>query len=365
METLFHETRRWVLARIADQLSAGENKLPTDRQLAEQLTASYGTIRLVMKELEQQGFLRRIRGSGTYISGEAAQLLAEENQLRLFLYAPEFQASPGLDFGAALVQAIRRSAEEDHWRWEFRPVRCHLEFLKFLEREAQFADGIIYLPPTEPFSMQQLGALSRCCGAKPLVLVDCELSNVAIANIATDNRRGGMLAANHLMKLGHREIGLLICEPPLPQSRARVQGFSETLELAGIFPRIIDCRVRTYDSRQEFAKRHTMEALQKHPELTAIFAISDSGAFGALDAFRELGLTVGRDISLIGFDGLAAGRTLATPLCTVAQPIHEIAINALRQVRTPSQPEFSHQLLSPLLIPGETAAPPRKALLFR
>ena len=71
MESLFDETRAYVTGRIASLLEAGENKLPTDHELAAEITASYATLRLVMKELEQQGFIRRIRGSGTYLTAQA------------------------------------------------------------------------------------------------------------------------------------------------------------------------------------------------------------------------------------------------------------------------------------------------------
>ena len=69
--TLFAETRNYMLKKIAELLAAGEKKLPTERELAEEVVASYATVRLVMKQLETEGFIRRIRGSGTYLEPEA------------------------------------------------------------------------------------------------------------------------------------------------------------------------------------------------------------------------------------------------------------------------------------------------------
>ena len=94
MESLFDETRAYVTGRIASLLEAGENKLPTDHELAAEITASYATLRLVMKELEQQGFIRRIRGSGTYLTAQAATLLADSRRRRLHIYAPGFPQAP-------------------------------------------------------------------------------------------------------------------------------------------------------------------------------------------------------------------------------------------------------------------------------
>ena len=62
MESLFDETRAYVTGRIASLLEAGENKLPTDHELAAEITASYATLRLVMKRRQQLCW--PIRGGG-------------------------------------------------------------------------------------------------------------------------------------------------------------------------------------------------------------------------------------------------------------------------------------------------------------
>lgn len=352
MESLFDETRAYVTGRIASLLEAGENKLPTDHELAAEITASYATLRLVMKELEQQGFIRRIRGSGTYLTAQAATLLADSRRRRLHIYAPGFPQAPERDYGALLLETLRNQAEARNWKSEFTLVRSHREFVEQLDRELPRANAVIYLPPTEPFSLEAVGKLARF-GSRPLVVLDCELSNIAIDNITSDNRRGGMLAAAHLLANGHRNIALLLCEPLLPQSQARIQGFCDALELAGLRAELIDCHVRAEDPRDLFARRAMLERLKRPYEFTAVFAISDAGAFGALQAFEELHLVAGRDISLVGFDGIPAGEALAPRLTTVAQPVGEICRTAIDWL---DEPPHSHSKcqLSPVLRPGET-----------
>mgnify|MGYP000251366044 CR=1 FL=1 len=84
--TLFAETRNYMLKKIAELLAAGEKKLPTERELAEEVVASYATVRLVMKQLETEGFIRRIRGSGTYLEPEAEALLRQSSMRRLWYF---------------------------------------------------------------------------------------------------------------------------------------------------------------------------------------------------------------------------------------------------------------------------------------
>ena len=333
-------------------VECGEKKLPSDHELATEITASYATLRLVMKELEQQGYIRRIRGSGTYLTPETRSLLAEAQQRKLYIYAPCFPDSSKRDYGVLLLEALRKQADVNNWKSTISPVRNHREFIEHLEREAHWTDAVIYLPPTEPFSLNVLGKLAQF-DAKPLVVLDCELSNIAIDNITTDNRRGGMLAASHLLTKGHRNIAILLCEPPLPQSRARIQGFTDTLESWGIQAEIIDCRVQTEDSREFLTFQTLLKRLKQPYNFTAIFAISDSGAFGALQAFEDLNLVVGRDISLIGFDGISARLPLSPRITSIVQPIDEICQTAVRWLDEPPHSHLKRQL-SPVLYSGET-----------
>ncbi len=352
MQSLFEETKAYITARIALLLEAGDNRLPPDRELATEITASYATLRLVMKELEQQGLIRRIRGSGTYLTAKTQTLLQESQRRRLHIYAPFFPEAPEHDYGALLLRTLYSKAETHNWKSELTTVRNHREFIEQLEQEISHTDAVIYLPPTEPFPLEMIGRLARF-NSVPLVVLDCELSNLAIDNITSDNRRGGMLAAAHLLASGHRNIALLLCEPRLPQSLARVQGFCDALELAGLHAELIDCHVQAEDPRALFARRALLDRLKRPHDFTAIFAISDAGAFGALQAFEELNLVAGKDISLIGFDGVPAGENLSPRLTTIAQPIEEICRTAISWLDDPPNSHPQHQL-SPLLRPGET-----------
>lgn len=352
MGSLFEQTRAYVTDRIAALLEHGETRLPTDHELATEITASYATLRLVMKELEQQGFIRRIRGSGTYLTAEAEKLLADSKRRRLYLYTPPFPDTPEHDYGALLLTTLRKEAEIHNWKVVLSRIRTHRDFTEHLEQKASSADAILYLPPTEPFSLETIGKLAQF-SEKPLIVLDCELSNISIDNITTDGRRGGMLAAAHLLANGHRNIALLLCEPLLPQSRARLQGFNDALEMAGLHAELIDCHVHVEDPRDLLARRTLLKRLKQPYDFTAIFAISDAGAFGALQALEELNLVPGRDISLIGFDGIPAGEHSSPKLTTIEQPVDAICRTAIEWLNDFPHPHRKCQL-SPILRPGET-----------
>ena len=93
--TLFAETRNYMLKKIAELLAAGEKKLPTERELAEEVVASYATVRLVMKQLETEGFIRRIRGSGTYLEPEAGGVAPAEFDAAALVFPQSGRGSAG------------------------------------------------------------------------------------------------------------------------------------------------------------------------------------------------------------------------------------------------------------------------------
>ena len=338
---------------MRELLADGIRKMPTEKELASEVLASYATVRLVMKELEDEGFIRRIRGSGTYLEPEAETLLEEASWPRLRLFSSPLSGNREANYADWLVDEIKREARRARRRVIYTQVRTHNEFLTGLASPAEPGDAVVYLPPTEAFTMRQLGELGRH-DELPLIVIDCELGNINISNIASDNRRGGMLAARALLEGGCRNPAVLLCEPMLRQSAQRLQGFREIAELSGIVPETIDCEVGVEDDRNALSYAKMLAALRAGKRPDGIFAISDTGALAACRAIRDFGLEPGRDIALVGFDGLPAGRRNDPPLATIAQPVEAIGREIFRMLDHWKKGSHEQLLLSPDYLPGET-----------
>ncbi len=352
-ETLFDETRRYVLEKMRHLLQQGARKLPTERELATEVLASYGTIRLVMKSLEQEGFIRKIRGSGTYLEPAAAELLQTASLPRLRLFTSPLTGDTDGNYGDYLVGELVRQAREKQFRVEVKQVTTHDEFLEGLAREAGSRDPVAYLPPTEVFTMRQLGELGKF-DKLPLVVIDRELGNITVNNITTDNRKGGMLAARALLDCGCRNLVLLECEPPLRQIQQRMQGFIEIAELGGANVEVWDCGVGGNDDRAEFTRKKVQTCLRAGRRPDGIFAVSDSGAISAADTLRQSGLVPGRDVALIGFDGLPATRKHDPSLCSIAQPVAEISHEVVELLANWRPGTHVQKFFAPKLQPGAT-----------
>lgn len=144
------------------------------------------------------------------------------------------------------------------------------------------------------------------------------------SSVAVDDRSMGRLVAESLLSLGHRQIAVFGSNPVAGDSLAmRFQGFCDAFSEKGL----------TYDKSLYRESRFSFDAgyetarvfFTERPETTALFAMSDTVAVGAIRALRDLGKTVPEDVSVVGFDGVDISRYMIPRLTTVEQPVEEIA----------------------------------------
>jgi len=158
----------------------------------------------------------------------------------------------------------------------------------------------------------------------PVVLIDTH--HPALTCVVIDDVRGGHIATQHLLELGHTRIACIGDVPEAPYrftaSYSRYQGYCQALEESGI-----PCREEYYRCArhgQEQARDMTRQLLDLTEPPTAIFAASDTQAMGAMEAVRERGLLIPHDIALVGYDDLEISQYLE--LTTIRQPLFESGV---------------------------------------
>jgi len=176
--------------------------------------------------------------------------------------------------------------------------------------------------------------------------------------VDVDGAEGVRQAVEHLLALGHRRIGLIAWPEASLPGYYRYQGYLATLQAAGISPDpawIIRTEHTEAASRQA---TYTLLNLPPDRRPTAVVALSDLMAIGAMNAIYGLGLQPGRDVAVIGFDDVPAARYLQPPLTTLRQPIAEVGervISMLLQLIRGEELEEREVLLSPTLIVRESS----------
>lgn len=144
------------------------------------------------------------------------------------------------------------------------------------------------------------------------------------SSVAVDDRNMGRLVGEELLSLGHRHIAVFGSNPVAGDSLAmRFQGFCEAYRERGlVYEQDYFRETRfSYDAGYETARAFFSE----HPETTALFAMSDTVAVGAIRALNDLGRKVPEEISVVGFDGIDITRYTVPRLTTIEQPVDEIA----------------------------------------
>jgi LacI family transcriptional regulator, galactose operon repressor len=223
---------------------------------------------------------------------------------------------------------------------------------------AKQIDGIVLSSPIPPITV-----IDEILAADvPLVLVDHIVEGRSVSVVQVDNHRGGYLAGEYLLRLGHQRVGCI--GPPAGSGEAcwRVTGFRQAFADTGIA--LHDGMYVDGDFEYQSGELGVQILLERQPDLTAVFAANDHMALGVIKGLHRARRRVPKDVSVIGFDNISYTTAIIPELTTIAQPIAEIGQTIirllLRQIHDPaSAPEVV--VLEPTLIEREscrTVAPP-------
>jgi DNA-binding LacI/PurR family transcriptional regulator len=177
--------------------------------------------------------------------------------------------------------------------------------------------------------------------------------------IHVDDRRGGVLAARHLVELGHRRIGLIAGPEDITATTERAAGFRSALTEDGLTLDAGLVAEGDFTSQSGYAAARRLLDLPNPP--TAIFSVNDRMALGCIAFAQQASLAVPGDLSVIGFDDIPAAAYSAPPLTTVRQPSRIMGHLAAQRVF--DLLEGKQDELEPLVLPvdlvirGSTSRP--------
>lgn len=183
-----------------------------------------------------------------------------------------------------------------------------------LERRVE---GLLLARPSVPAPIE----LSDLAPRVPIVSVGS--TRVAGTSVDVDNRQGGYDATKHLLEHGHRAIATIVGPADWPSSAARLAGYRQALEEAGVAfdPALVEQAV---DWGLESGRAAAARLCASKARFTALFAHSDLTALGAISQLRLSGLGVPQDVSVVGYDDLPVAGYVDPPLTTVHQPMEEV-----------------------------------------
>ena len=339
--------------RLADiALRAQVSEATVSRVLNNKPGVSEENRRAILATMEQLGYERpeRIRRRGTGLVG----LIVPELTNPVFPLIAQVIETALADQGYTSVLCTQTpgGVHEDEY------VRM------LLDRNVAgiiFVSGIHANSDTDPERYREL----RRQGL-PIVLINGYLPDVEAPFLSNDDAVGVDLAVRHLAGLGHRRIGLATGPPRYVPVQRKVAGFHAAYR-AHVDPTVTPDRLDELVVTTEFTIEGGAEAtgLLLDRGVTAVVHGSDVMALGAIRAGRARGLTLPRDLSIVGSDGIPIGEFCVPALTTVRQPAEEIAEAAaqalLDEIAGRPAPRAEFMFRPQLVVRDSTAAPPARA----
>lgn len=303
----------------------------TIKDLAAQTGYSVGTISRALNnqpnvsEKARSAILRAAAESGFQLNANAKQLKQQHSNTILVIVK-----GTSNELFSSLLEALQARITDsdyplivDYMNEEGNEVRRAVQLC--LEKKPL---GILFLGGNRESFLADFDKI-RC----PAVLVTNDASDLPFPNLSSvslDNVGAARMGIEHLIGLGHQKFAVIGGHRFLSDTTAlRFQGCMEAFRSHGI----------AFDEDRDYASsqfsygdgyRATKQLLQQGREFTAMFAMSDVIAIGAIRALRDAGLRVPEDVSVVGFDGLLIGEYTIPKLTTVSQPVQELAERSIR-----------------------------------
>jgi DNA-binding LacI/PurR family transcriptional regulator len=215
------------------------------------------------------------------------------------------------------------------------------------------ADGVVLAGSRMPDE-----AIAAAARLIPIAAVGSDLRLSGVDVVVDDDHKGAVLAVEHLVGLGHRDIALIDGGKGAGAAERRA-GYRSAMAAARLGAHV---RIEPGDFTESGGYEGARRLLNSRRRPTAIFASNDQSAVGALNAVIEAGLNVPEDVSLMGYDNTALAALRHISLTTIHQPRNQIGEMAMRAVvRRIERPGLAarRHVLAPKLVVRSTTARPR------
>jgi LacI family transcriptional regulator len=256
---------------------------------------------------------------------------------------------------------IARKVEDTGFAKGYNVILCNSDLS--LEKEEAYlnsllskqVDGLILIPSSD-YSSQLQTVIEA---GVPVVVLDRELDSALVDQVLVDNEQGGYQVGRYLLQLGHKRLGCISGPQNIRPVLERVQGFQRALSEAGVKAKLaesLEGNLRTLDG--EIAMQNLLE---QDFDLSAVFAVNDLMALGAVNVLRRANHRIPEDISIVGFDNILPAVTLSPALTSVAQPtkrMAEISVSLLLERMKNPLKAPDRVVLTTTLIERESSGPP-------
>jgi GntR family transcriptional regulator of arabinose operon len=301
-------------------------KIPTESELMELFKVSRHTIRKAIGDLVSSQYVYRIQGSGIYLSDWAennANLIDTKNVAVLTTHISNY-----------IFPDIIRGMEDTLYAESYSLLLSSTNNNVMFENSnlknllAHKIDGLILEPTKSAYQSQNIGYLNNIVSKNiPFVMINACYPGLNTPSLRVDDFKGGKLATNHLISLGHKNL-MGIFKVDDSQGINRMNGFISECQENSILP--TPGQILTYLSEEinSSLSQKIEYILKSEKRPTGIFCYNDEIAFMVLTVAEKLNLKIPEDISLVGFDDSHLAVVMNPNLTTITHPKEQMGKDA-------------------------------------
>lgn len=316
---------------IKEQLSRGEirqgERFYSENELAKMFTLSRQTVRQAVGILEQEGFVERRRGSGTFVCGRGIGGKSRSYSIGVISTYLDDYIFPSIIRGIETV--LTQGGYTMQLSFTHNLVENETRSLgMLLEKQV---DGLI-VEPTKSALPSPNGAIYRQLWAKgiPVLFFNAYYPNLPFPHVALDDRKAGRIATECLLERGHRQIAGMFQADDL-QGHLRYAGYVDAMQKAGM--EVCSKNVLWFTTEDiGFLSEDFKRVRRVVSDCTGLVAYNDQIALQVCRELQGIGLRVPDDLSVVGIDNAEISLHCDPALCSVAHPGSELGESAAKNL---------------------------------
>lgn len=299
--------------------------MPTIRDVAKASGVSPATVSYVLnngpkrvKPHTKERVLRTMREMNYHPSAVARGLSRKRMNAIGVVFPNEFSSVVANPYVGPLLEGVLEVATRRHQNVTLFTGQLWSDTVHSLPVYADGrCDGMVLISPPEESDIVS-GLLNRNV---PFILVGTNSEDPSVACVDIDDFQAAYRLVSYLLKQGHRRIAYIGGERTIQSSRLRHEGYRKALEEAGAAYRPELAPEGGYRKESGAQRALALMELPKKDRPTALFCGNDEMALSAIQSLKSRGLAVPQDVSVAGFDDIAAAATSMPPLTTIRQPV--------------------------------------------
>ncbi|WP_099159486.1 GntR family transcriptional regulator [Virgibacillus ndiopensis] len=333
METKYNMVKKAIKSKIIDGTFTPHQKISSESELMKQFDVSRHTVRLAIGDLVTTGWLYREQGSGTFCADRSAldskqNVRNQKNIAIITTYISDYI------FPSIIRGAESRLSEEGYQVSIFSTNNDHENEKRILEKIlSQQFDGIIIEPTKSAYSNPNIGYyLNLERQSIPYIMINAYYDELEPISVVIDEEKGGFMQAEHLIKLGHKEI-IGCFKTDDMQGTKRMKGFLKAHRHYKI--PLNPKNIITYNTLEKWSK--PIQELEKlltsnSDKPTGLVCYNDELAIKLLDVLRLNKIRVPEDLSLIGYDDSTLSEVSEVKLTSIVHPKSQMGRDAANTI---------------------------------